>query len=134
MTDNVAILAGFTSEIEACNDIGQCLALLVEPGTDYDATFKAWDMDGQQFIRLNGWLWTVEAVADHRKVELAIQCVPPGGDAPATFLFRRNVGRPVREGELVSPTYSSLADLHPWAVANGWAAVPGSWEYRHIAA
>ena len=128
MTDNVAILAGFTREITAefpCVS----LCLLIEPDTDLDGTFRAWDMDEQEFISVNGWLADVEEVADHRRVESAIQCTAPTGEV-GTFLFRRNVGRPIHQGELVSPVFASLADLAPWATANGWASVPGSWEYR----
>ena len=37
------------------------MALLVKPGTDFDTRFKAWDRDEQEFIRVNGWLFTIEA-------------------------------------------------------------------------
>ena len=60
MSDNVAVLAGFTQEVIA--DGGEySLALLVKPGTDFDTRFKAWDRDEQEFIRVNGWLFTIEA-------------------------------------------------------------------------
>lgn len=59
MTDNVAILAGFTKEVVAESD-AHTLFLLVRPDTDYDSTFKAWDTDNQEFIRVNGWLFTIE--------------------------------------------------------------------------
>lgn len=63
MTDNVAILAGYTREVIA--DAGMIgLNLLVIPDTDYDDTFKAWDMDEQEFILVNGWLFTFETIAD----------------------------------------------------------------------
>jgi hypothetical protein len=66
MTDNVAILAGYTREVTA--DAGMLsLNLLVIPGTDYDDCFKAWDMDEQEFILVNGWLWTFETVTDHTR-------------------------------------------------------------------
>jgi hypothetical protein len=60
MGDNNAVLQGFTVEVEATNDYGLTLFLLVKPDTDFDGTFKAWDMDEQEFIRVNGWLFTVE--------------------------------------------------------------------------
>jgi hypothetical protein len=62
MSDNIAILAGFTQEVLAESD-QHSLCLLVKPGTDFDTSFKAWDMDEQEFIRVNGWLFTVEAAA-----------------------------------------------------------------------
>lgn len=58
MTDNVAVLDGFTEEVWASNDQGVDLYLLVKPGTDMDDSFKAWDMDAQEYIRVNGWLWS----------------------------------------------------------------------------
>jgi hypothetical protein len=59
MTDNVAILEGYTREVIA--DCDACtLNLLVKPETDFDDAFRAWDMDDQQFIRVNGWLFTIE--------------------------------------------------------------------------
>lgn len=59
MTDNAAVLQGFTQEVVAESD-EYTLFLLVKPGTEYDSTFKAWDTDEQEFIRVNGWLFTVE--------------------------------------------------------------------------
>lgn len=59
MTDNVAVLQGFTQEVVAESD-QHTLFLLVRPGTDYDSTFRAWDTDEQEFIQVNGWLFSVE--------------------------------------------------------------------------
>jgi hypothetical protein len=59
VTDNVAVLDGFTESVIATSS-GCELFLLVRPGTDFDDCFKAWDTDGQEFIRVNGWLFTVE--------------------------------------------------------------------------
>jgi len=135
MGDNVAILAGFTTELEGSNDRGDIAFLLVEPATDLDGTFRAWDMDAQGFIRVDGWRWTFDTMADHRPVELAVQCVPPGGEEPASFLFRRSPGQTIREGELVSPTFDSLATLFPWCTANGWASTGGlGCTFRKVAA
>lgn len=58
MTDNVAVLDGYTEEVEMSNGQGLDLFLLVKPGTDLDDTFSAWDTDCQEFIRVNGWLFT----------------------------------------------------------------------------
>jgi hypothetical protein len=63
MTDNVAVLQGFTREVTAEND-HYTLSLLVKPDTDFDDRFKAWDMDEQEFIRVNGWLFTIEDNVD----------------------------------------------------------------------
>jgi hypothetical protein len=65
MTDNTAIIAGYTHEIIADADTGLSLNLLVKPGIDYNDTFRAWDMDGQEFIRVNGWLFSCEVIEDH---------------------------------------------------------------------
>jgi hypothetical protein len=65
MTDNVAVLAGFTKEVFATSSQYD-LNLLVQPGVDYDDCFKAWDMDEQEFILVNGWLFSFEdAEAGH---------------------------------------------------------------------
>lgn len=51
--------AGYTREVLA--DCGQhTLSLLVMPGQDYDDTFKAWDLDEDEYVIVNGWLWTFE--------------------------------------------------------------------------
>lgn len=62
MTDSIATLHGFTREVVADCD-QYTLFLLVKPETEFDDRFKAWDMDGQEFIMVNGWLFTVEDVA-----------------------------------------------------------------------
>jgi len=56
MTDNIAILDGYTQAVEAEYDDGT-LYLLVKPDTDFDSTFKAWDTDEQEYIYVNGWLF-----------------------------------------------------------------------------
>jgi hypothetical protein len=58
MTDNVAVLAGYTREVIAMGG-GLDLYLLVKPDTDFEDTFKAWDTDNQEFILVNGWLFTI---------------------------------------------------------------------------
>lgn len=59
MSDNVAILEGFTKEIEAVNMHGCAFFLLVKPDTDMSGVFKAWDMDEQEFCYPKGWLFEI---------------------------------------------------------------------------
>ncbi len=59
MTDNVAVLQGFTKEVTAENHAFY-LHLLVKPETDFDGRFRAWDCDEQEFITVNGWLFIIE--------------------------------------------------------------------------
>lgn len=61
MSDNIAILEGYTKEIVATSDGGE-LFLLVKPNQDLDGRFKAWDTDEQEFIFVNGWLYTYQEV------------------------------------------------------------------------
>jgi hypothetical protein len=58
-SDGGAVRDGYTQEVHAFADHVE-LYLLVRPGTDLDDTFRAWDMDGQEFIRVNGWLFNIE--------------------------------------------------------------------------
>lgn len=58
MTDNVAVLQGFTKEVTA-DSSEYTLFLLVKPDADFDGRFKAWDIDEQEFIAVNGWLFDV---------------------------------------------------------------------------
>lgn len=59
MTDNVAKLDGFTKAVTAEGG-DYVLFLLIRPDTDLDDSFKAWDCDGQEYLRVNGWLFTFE--------------------------------------------------------------------------
>ena len=59
MSDNVAVLEGYTREVVASN-AQYDLFLLVKPDADFEGTFRAWDTDNQEFIRINGWLFAVE--------------------------------------------------------------------------
>lgn len=60
MTDNTAISQGYTEEYYGYTGMGEVVFILVKPETDFDDTFKAWDMDNQEFVKLNGWLWIFE--------------------------------------------------------------------------
>ncbi len=62
MTDNTAILAGFTMEIYGEYQ-GEGLHLLIHPNTDLNTRFRAWDMDSQEFINVNGWLADFQPVS-----------------------------------------------------------------------
>lgn len=59
MSDNTAILAGFTRELLAEGG-PYSLHLFVTPDTDLDGTFKAYDADNCEWIKVNGWLFTFE--------------------------------------------------------------------------
>lgn len=61
MSDNVATLAGYTREVYAICDQHEGL-FLIRPDTDLDGRFRAWDMDNQEFVAINGWLWTFDDV------------------------------------------------------------------------
>lgn len=55
MTDAIAIRDGYTEAVEL--EAGTVyLTLLVKPGTDLGERFKAWDIDNQEYIVVNGWL------------------------------------------------------------------------------
>lgn len=62
-SDNAAVLQGYTKEVTVESENGQySLLLLIKPDADLDDAFTAWDMEGQEFIRVYGWLWSVEPV------------------------------------------------------------------------
>lgn len=67
MTDNIAVLQGYTEEVVADSD-SYTFFLLIKPDTDLDSTFVAWNTDDQEYIRINGWMFTFEfepAAADY---------------------------------------------------------------------
>lgn len=57
MSDNSAVMQGFTEEV-ALTSSEYDLFLLVRPGTDLDSRFRAWDTDEQEWLVVNGWLFT----------------------------------------------------------------------------
>lgn len=61
MTDNIAVLEGFTKELIGSSD-SYDLHILVKPHADLDGNFKAWCCDEQEFIYVRGWLFTFEEV------------------------------------------------------------------------
>lgn len=67
MTDNIAVLDGYTREVIgeaglAAHDGCIALYLLVKPETDLGERFRAWDMDAQEYITVNGWLFSFDEV------------------------------------------------------------------------
>ncbi|MGY5795214.1 hypothetical protein ACXHXM_34225 len=64
MSDNTAILAGFTREVMATSDYHE-VHLFVQPDADLDGTFKAYDAYECEWIRVNGWLFVIEDIATY---------------------------------------------------------------------
>lgn len=58
MTDNVAVMEGYTKDVVLENYSAE-LYLLVKPDTDLGERFRAWDTDNQEWIIVNGWLFSV---------------------------------------------------------------------------
>lgn len=57
-----AINRGYTRSI--MGDCDECtLCLLVKPEADLDGRFRAWDLDENEWIFVNGWLFTFEDAA-----------------------------------------------------------------------
>jgi hypothetical protein len=55
MSENITTLAGYNQEVQIeYRDV--LLNLLVKPESDFNNRFKAWCMDGQEFIWVNGWI------------------------------------------------------------------------------
>ena len=62
MSDNGAVLAGYTKEL-FLSSMEVDLYVLVKPSTDLDGIFKAWDTDNQQWLTVYGWNFTSEELA-----------------------------------------------------------------------
>jgi hypothetical protein len=60
-SDGGAVRDGYTQEVHAFAGEGLGLYLLVQPGTDFDGHFCAWDMDAQEYITVTGWMFNIEA-------------------------------------------------------------------------
>lgn len=61
MTDNIAILEGYTEQyvVEYNEDV---INILAKPEDDFDDIIKVWDIDNQEFLYLKGWLFSFEIV------------------------------------------------------------------------
>lgn len=58
MNNDTARSAGFTKHVIAdCPEY--TLNLLISPDTYYDNRFRAWDLDEQEWIAVNGWLFDI---------------------------------------------------------------------------
>lgn len=62
MSDNTAILNGYTREIIADSGLDYTLHLFVKPDADLDGSFKAYDADECEWVRVSGWNFTIEDV------------------------------------------------------------------------
>lgn len=63
MTTDRAAALGYTEAVTAEN-IAFVLTLMVQPGTDLEGRFKAWDCDEQEFIMVSGWSFDISPTAD----------------------------------------------------------------------
>lgn len=53
MTDNVAMLDGYTKEI-LIETKDRVIFALVRPDTDFTGLYRAWDTDAQDYVELDG--------------------------------------------------------------------------------
>lgn len=63
MTTDRATALGYTEAVTAEN-AAYVLTLMVQPGTDLEGRFKAWDCDEQEFIMVSGWSFDIYPTAD----------------------------------------------------------------------
>lgn len=56
MTDNVAILEGYTREVHGTAPEMEC-NFLVKPDQDLSQQFRAWNMHDQEWVIVFGWVW-----------------------------------------------------------------------------
>jgi hypothetical protein len=91
MSDNVAVLDGYTLEVVAESSDGlHDLYLLVKPGTDFDDTFRAWDTDNQEFISVNGWLYSVSVTSVDPDFHAPVKCDACGQMVPRWHVCQYN--------------------------------------------
>lgn len=62
MSDNTAILAGYTRELIGDSGMDYTLHLFVKPDADLDGSFKAYDADECEWLMVSGWNFTWEDV------------------------------------------------------------------------
>jgi hypothetical protein len=53
MTDNIAVLRGFTKDI-IIETPTECIIALVKPETNFTRLYLAWDTDAQEFVKIDG--------------------------------------------------------------------------------
>lgn len=58
MSDNTALRAGYSRAVTAEGG-GYTLFLWIKPDADLDGTFKAYDSDECDWLRVNGWLFSI---------------------------------------------------------------------------
>jgi len=63
MSDNTAILAGFTQEFIVTGG-GEDRHIFVKPNADTDSIFKAYDADNCEFINVIGWNVSFQRIID----------------------------------------------------------------------
>ena len=82
MTDNVAVLDGYTEEYLAQN-IARDLYLLVKPGTDLKGEIiRAWDMDRQEYITIRGPEWVFTPIPSSPTGRIMKNWTPPYHEFP----------------------------------------------------
>ena len=59
MTSRDVINAGYTLQLELHNH-EYFMCVLTNPGADLDGKFRAWDIDEQEWIVVNGWEFEIE--------------------------------------------------------------------------
>ena len=52
--DNLAVLDGYTREVSMYWPLGKTIFLLVRPDTNLSGRFRAWDMDLQEYVMVEG--------------------------------------------------------------------------------
>ena len=58
-TDNMAYFMGYVQEYIATSIDGSCdIHVSVKKGVDLDGYVRCFDHDNQEFITLNGWMWS----------------------------------------------------------------------------
>lgn len=75
MSDNIAVLDGFTVEVESIpkKRSGNRLFLLVKPDTDFTGTFKAWSTDDQEYISVYGPDYTTISKKTYSDLETLVE-------------------------------------------------------------
>ena len=63
MSDNTAILAGYTVEYLASGGDYE-IHVFAKPDADLDGCVRVYDADECEFIILNGWMWSFDPVDD----------------------------------------------------------------------